>query len=224
MWRLWIVLILFVAGTNFGWAITSAEMQAAMDHRICPADATEVTFLNYDACGPQPKGASSGYLSCQNRVDSENNVIGAYNDFVRRCNQSKEASKSSPPAQTKPAASGTNNDLSSRLKAAQEKAKNADRINEQNKSSVSKLYNNEQAARQQAAEEAARAEEEAARRRAEAMRCHNESNRSSRQLRCCGSVQACISECLPLFDSSGRCVSSCSGDNSINTRGCYWQP
>jgi hypothetical protein len=91
-WRIGIIYFAMISSAS---AITSSEMKEAMGRHMCPADATEVSFLNYDTCGPQPTGASSSYLRCQNTVDGENNTISAYNEFVRACNRTKAGSTTS---------------------------------------------------------------------------------------------------------------------------------
>jgi hypothetical protein len=85
--------------------INVAQLQATMDAARCPDDLAPVSFLDYGSvCGPQPEGASRTYLSCQNRVDKENNVISSYNSFLQKC-----AANSAP----------TGSDLARRYKSQQ---------------------------------------------------------------------------------------------------------
>jgi hypothetical protein len=85
--------------------INVAQLQATMDAARCPDDLAPVSFLDYGSvCGPQPEGASRTYLSCQNRVDKENNVISSYNNFLQKC-----AANSAP----------TGSDLARRYKSQQ---------------------------------------------------------------------------------------------------------
>jgi len=83
-----VLICVILAGASRASGISSAEMQIALQSHRCPTNAAEQNFLSYYSCGSQglrPNEASETYLQCKNDIDATNNIIAAYNDFIRSC-------------------------------------------------------------------------------------------------------------------------------------------
>lgn len=81
-WLISSVILLLTSASSAVADITVEEMQSRMSARICPAELSTVRRLDFTPCnGMSPWDANE----CDKNIQRQNNVIDAYNAFIRKC-------------------------------------------------------------------------------------------------------------------------------------------